>query len=182
MRIIRSILCIFMIISIIIAAGYTVYKIPSYLGFSVKRTILLPTDYDIEAVQEAMGISFPEGTEVKRITCSCSQVWLEPEECSLQVRIKLPQTDEGQQFIQSYYSIEQSTPQEIADNEQSYNKDGSFSIEFSTKEKSNEIIFAKLKKMSQPIKPIAGTLWMIAILFIILYRIVNKRYNRRHMS
>lgn len=169
-----------MIMSIILAAGYTVYKIPSYLGLSVKRTILLPTDYDIETVQEAMEISFPDGTEVNCITCMYTGY--DPEMFSLDLRIKLPQTDEGKQFIQSYYSIAKPTNKDIADNEQSYHKDGSFLIAFTTKEIHDARLSGKLKKMSQPLKSITGALWMIAILFIILYRVINKTYKRRHMS
>mgnify|MGYP007039792401 CR=1 FL=1 len=166
--------------SIIIAASYTICKIPSYLGICVQRTILSPTDYEIEAVEKAMEISFPKGTEVNRITCLYT--WQDPEMFSFGLHIKLPQTDEGQQFIQLYNTCEKMQQEVVPTNEKSFEEDGSFKMEFITQKIHDIYLLGTLKKMSQPLKPILGTLWMIAILLIILYRLVNKRYKRKHIS
>lgn len=180
MKALRIILFILMIISIILSAIYTLNKMPSYLGICSERTILFPTDNDVEAVQKALGISFPDGTKVRYIKCSYN--FDSPDMFVIHVHIKLPQNYEGKQFIESYYnSIDGPIIKEQENNEKSYNKDGSFTI-LTTKKIDDNYLVKTLREMSQPIKPIAGTLWIIAIVFIVLYKKANKRYKLMHVK
>lgn len=180
MKPLRIILFILMIISAISAAGYTLYKMPSYLGLCSERTILFPTDNDIEAVQKALGISFPEGTKVRHIKCSYDFDY--PDMFVIHAHIKLPKNYNGKQFIESYYnSIDEPIIKEQENNEKSYNKDGSFTI-LTTKKIDDNYLLKTLIEMSQPIKPIAGTLWIIAIIFIVLYKKINKKYEMQHQK
>lgn len=181
MKALRIILFILMIISIILSAIYTLNKMPSYLGICSERTILFPTDNDVEAVQKALGISFPDGTKVRYIKCSYN--FDSPDMFVIHVHIKLPQNYEGKQFIESYYNnMDEKRIKEREDNENSYNKNGGFVIEASTKNIDDSSLYKALREMSQPIKPIAGTLWIIAIVFIVLYKKANKRYKLMHVK
>lgn len=178
MKPLRIILFILMIISITLSTIYTLYRIPDYLGFCYKRTILFPNDNEIEAIQEALELSFPEGTEVKRIWCGYC---LDPSEISMEVYIKLPQNDEGMQFIESYYSIYSTPPKKQEINNKSYNKDGSFVIEI-VKKIRDDSLWKTLMEMAKHQKPIASIFWAITIIIIISYKIVSKKYKMTHVK
>lgn len=169
---------ILMIISIISSAIYTLYQIPVYLRIGGGRTISSPTDNEIEAIQKALELSFPEGTEVKRIWCGYS--W-DPSEFSMEVYMKLPQNDEGMQFIESYYSIYSTPPKKQEINNKSYNKDGSFVIEI-VKKIRDDSLWKTLMEMAKYKKPIASIFWAITIIIIISYKIVDKKYKMTHVK
>lgn len=174
MKTLRIILFILMIISAISAAGYTLYKMPDYLGLCSERTILFPNDNDIEVVQKVIGISFPYETKVKRIKCTC--VFTDPDMFSFYIYMKLPQNDESKQFIESYYSIDKMTIKDKENNEKSYNRNGNFLIK-TTKNIKDYKLAETLKEMSRSTKPLTGILWIITIVFIVLYKKINKKYE-----
>lgn len=167
---------ILMIISIISSAIYTLYQIPVYLRIGGGRTISSPTDNEIEAIQKALELSFPEGTEVKRIWCGYS--W-DPSEFSMEVYMKLPQNDEGKQFVELFYSIDKTPVVSREENEKSYNKDGSFVIK-TGKNIKDYILLDTLMEMAKYKKPIASIFWAITIIIIISYKIVSKKYKKHY--
>lgn len=178
MKTLRIILFILMIMSIISSSIYTLYQIPVYLGIGGGRTISSPTDNEIEAIQKALELSFPEGTEVKRIWCGYS--W-DPSEFSMEVYMKLPQNDEGRQFIELFYSIDKTPVVSRKENEKSYNKDGSFVIK-TDKNIRDYILLDTLMEMAQYKKPIASIFWAITIIIIISYKIVDKKYEMQYQK